>query len=271
MSFFPTGDDGSVWYRIHGHGPRTVLFLHGLGCAGSRDFTPGMEYFPEERCTCVVLDLPGFGKSRAPRRWGYTLQEHAACVEALVDYLGIEEVDVVGHSLGGTLAALLLDRGALSIGRQVLIEPFFAHYPGKPYQQLRRTPAEREEEVFGQLVAEYRRRGEAGSETARIYAETLSQCGPQSYFGTMRSVADLVDQRDLRVLLRSRAPDICYVVGGANLEQRAAEMARLRDMGIEVRVIEDAGHDMLHAKPEAVYPVVVSFLLRDSAPEGWWR
>lgn len=268
MSFFPLGEDGRVWYEIYGHGPRPVLFLHGLGCAGSRDFTPGLGYFPGEHFTCVVLDLPGFGRSTAPRCWDYTLQDHAACVESLVEYLGMEEVDTVAHSLGGTLAVVLLDRGALGLGRMVLIEPFFAHYPGKPYRKLRRTPVEREEEAFGQLLTEYRRRGEAGSESARIYAETLSQCTPHSYFATMRSVADLVDRQDLPALLQSRAADVCYLVGGANLEQRAAEMTRLRDMGIEIRVIEDAGHDMLHARPAAVYSVVVSYLLRNRPPGG---
>src|ERR1700704_914231 len=53
----------------------------------------------------VIPDQIGFGKSSKPGRYQFSFQQLATNTRALLDRLGIEKASVVGHSMGGMLAA----------------------------------------------------------------------------------------------------------------------------------------------------------------------
>jgi pimeloyl-ACP methyl ester carboxylesterase len=90
-----------------GQGPATVL-IHGLG-----GFAESWRHnMPElgRHGRVIALDLPGSGRSGKPRR-PYTLAFLAEALDRLLHALGIDRVHLVGHSLGGAVAArYALDR-----------------------------------------------------------------------------------------------------------------------------------------------------------------
>lgn len=99
---------GRRWtYDVEGTGP-VAIFLHGVGAsrAAWRDIAKRLA---SER-TCVVLDVPGFGLGHAAR--SPVLGEMAFGLDHLIESVTVERplsksargVDVVGHSLGATLA-----------------------------------------------------------------------------------------------------------------------------------------------------------------------
>lgn len=92
---------GQLFWREVGHGT-TLLFLHG-SWTDSSQWTPVIEQL-SARYHCLVPDLPGFGESeRSPQHYSVETQ-----VEALAEYLEtlrIRQVYLVGHSLGGWIAA----------------------------------------------------------------------------------------------------------------------------------------------------------------------
>lgn len=95
-----------VSYSLSGAGS-PVLLLHGWGCDGGifRSFIPRLE----EKHTVVSLDFPGFGQSEEPDGvWG--VGDYADCVEALCDFLKLDNPYVVGHSFGGRVAVVLASR-----------------------------------------------------------------------------------------------------------------------------------------------------------------
>lgn len=93
-----------VYYESIGHGNRNVLLLHGWGC-DTKLMRPVAETLGDDYC-CTVIDFPGHGKSgRPPEPWG--VPEYAACVEELMDLLGLKGCDVIAHSFGGRIAAFL--------------------------------------------------------------------------------------------------------------------------------------------------------------------
>ncbi len=55
----------------------------------------------------LLLDLPGHGLSGRPDA-SYDLDWHAGLATAWMDHLGLDEVDLVGHSFGGGVAQCLL-------------------------------------------------------------------------------------------------------------------------------------------------------------------
>ena len=54
-------------------------------------------------CRCIVPDYPGFGYSSHPPNYGYTPQEHAAWVKALIEHLELERFVLVVQDWGGPI------------------------------------------------------------------------------------------------------------------------------------------------------------------------
>jgi pimeloyl-ACP methyl ester carboxylesterase len=83
------------------------VFLHGLGGASSEAFPDIARNQLLASSRVVLIDLLGSGYSEAPADFGYTMEAQADAVGALLDYLGLSDVHVVGHSMGGSVAILL--------------------------------------------------------------------------------------------------------------------------------------------------------------------
>jgi len=52
---------------------------------------------------CIAMDYPGFGLSERPSGYGYTSEEHARVIGALVDHLQLDGFIVVGQDWGGPI------------------------------------------------------------------------------------------------------------------------------------------------------------------------
>lgn len=101
MSVVSIGDL-SLHYVEYGGGDECILFVHGNWCS-SRCWLPTMARMPGEMRT-IALDQRGFGQSSKPAD-GYTLPQRVADLRAFADALGLERFHLVGHSLGGAVAA----------------------------------------------------------------------------------------------------------------------------------------------------------------------
>lgn len=107
---FTEVDGIRVRYARKGDGAGTVLFVHGFG--GDLDNWLFNLDALAERHTVIALDLPGHGQSdrRLP---GTTLADLARFVAHFLDAVEIGSAHLVGHSMGGAIAAqLALDHPA---------------------------------------------------------------------------------------------------------------------------------------------------------------
>jgi pimeloyl-ACP methyl ester carboxylesterase len=97
------------------------VYLHGLGSSAIADFPAIATASALGRHRALLLDLLGHGFSERPAAFDYSQEGHALKVAALLDNLGLAACDIVGHSLGGSIAIVLADRSprsrALSFGR----------------------------------------------------------------------------------------------------------------------------------------------------------
>jgi pimeloyl-ACP methyl ester carboxylesterase len=101
-ALLPAGQQ--IAYIDEGQGEQTLLLIHGLGGylmhwmenidALARDFR------------VLALDLPGYGKSSKEGVIG-GMKEQADYVAEFLEVLGLEEVWVAGHSMGGQIAMTL--------------------------------------------------------------------------------------------------------------------------------------------------------------------
>jgi pimeloyl-ACP methyl ester carboxylesterase len=88
-----------------GDGPEPpVVFIHGLGGTW-KNWLENLPAAARHR-RAVALDLPGFGESLMPTG-DISISNYATCVETVLEALGLGEVELVGNSMGGFIAAEL--------------------------------------------------------------------------------------------------------------------------------------------------------------------
>ncbi len=95
-----SGKAGPTAYSVSGQGDAVVL-VHGVGMA--RDIWMPQVAQLSRRFQVVTYDMLGHGGSDLPPE-GVTLGAYADQLRALLDHLGIDRADVVGHSMGALVA-----------------------------------------------------------------------------------------------------------------------------------------------------------------------
>jgi proline iminopeptidase len=107
-----------IAWREVGSGPPLVLHPGGPGCSG-RHFGELPELAAER--TLILLDPRGTGDSERPAdRSDYALEAYAADVEAVRERLGLERLDLLGHSHGGFVAMTWAGTYPERVGKLVL-------------------------------------------------------------------------------------------------------------------------------------------------------
>ncbi|WP_328869198.1 alpha/beta hydrolase [Streptomyces sp. NBC_00287] len=105
-----------------------VVLLHCRGADGS-DWTPVAERLARGPRRVYAPDLRGHGRSEWPGT--YACEAMRDDIRDFLTVLGIERADVIGHSLGGTVACLLAQR-APGLVRRLVLEDVPAPFPLDP-------------------------------------------------------------------------------------------------------------------------------------------
>lgn len=94
------GVELALWQR--GDGAVPIVFLHGYSLSAAT-WERVLPLFPAGRFTLYRYDLRGFGASSKPEK-GYSMNQHARDLKALMDALNIPAAVLIGHSLGGAIS-----------------------------------------------------------------------------------------------------------------------------------------------------------------------
>jgi len=118
-----------------GKDSRPVLFVHGWP-VNHKMFEYQYTVLPYYGFRCLGLDLRGFGRSDKP--WhGYSYDRLADDLYAVLEALQLEEVALVGFSVGGAISIRYMDRhGGRRIAKLALVSaaaPVFTQRPDYPY------------------------------------------------------------------------------------------------------------------------------------------
>jgi pimeloyl-ACP methyl ester carboxylesterase len=108
-------------------GPReTFVFTHGLG-SSQNYYAPLTPSFTRENIRCIAFDTTGAGRSPTVHSAVQTTLTLGEDIIALMDHLTVEKAVLVGHSMGGMVAAEVAVRFRERIVATVWIGPV---YPG---------------------------------------------------------------------------------------------------------------------------------------------
>lgn len=96
-----------LYYEVHGHGPRVLVFMHGILLDSNMNRRLAVDLAARGN-RVVLLDLPGHGLSDKPLRASFhRMDTYAEHVVALLDHLAVERAVVGGVSLGGNVSLLV--------------------------------------------------------------------------------------------------------------------------------------------------------------------
>lgn len=113
------GGDLAV-FRYGPAGGKPVLLIHGV-TSSNRAWQFLAAVLVPRGFTLYAVDLRGRGDSNGlPGPFG--MRVHAQDVSTVVEYLGLEKVDVIGHSMGAFVAIALLGTAPERVSRTVIVD-----------------------------------------------------------------------------------------------------------------------------------------------------
>jgi esterase len=131
---------GGLRFHYRDWGPAdlpAIVLLHGLGHDASH-WDPVAAALADGR-RVLVLDQRGHGRSEWTAQYSFALMRDD--VAAFVDALALPSVDLVGHSMGGTIAYLYGVAQPAALRRLVIVDTAPPD-PGRPYAERPIPPAE---------------------------------------------------------------------------------------------------------------------------------
>jgi len=253
-----------IYYERHGAGP-ALLFLHGAG-SNAATWWQQLPAF-SARHTCVTMDIRCFGRSAAPID-EFTLERFVADALSLLDHEGLEQVAVIGQSLGGMIGLRLALRHPQRVCGFVACDSSLAvdHPPLV-------ASVERRFRTVSALAIEQRSLGRRflheQPALAALYAQinhfnpSALRIAPEDWhqaLGRLNEPQSLTRVADLGALL---CPTL-FVVGA---EDPIVPVSAMHDLaaavpGSELVVIEHAAHSAYFEQPAEFNCHVLQFLQR---------
>lgn len=114
-------DTVNISYRECGHGPQTVLLLHGIS-SGAASWAQCAQILGEH-ARVIAWNAPGYGASTPLPMAAPSALDYARRLDALLAGLNIESCLLVGHSLGALMAAAYGSLPGQRAWHRVLISP----------------------------------------------------------------------------------------------------------------------------------------------------
>ncbi len=103
-----------------GEGAPALIFLHYWG-GSVRSWEPVIESLSKDH-RCIAIDFRGWGRSSRDGE-DYGLKTLADDVVAIIDDLGLKQLVVIGHSMGGKVAQLVAARRPAGLRQLILMAP----------------------------------------------------------------------------------------------------------------------------------------------------
>jgi pimeloyl-ACP methyl ester carboxylesterase len=238
-----------------------LMLLHGWGVS-SELFAPILDVLEPGR-RLIVPDLPGFGATAAPDA-PWSVHDYAAWCVALLDRLGIETCDVIGHSNGGRIGIVLAATYPGRVRRMVLTGSAGIR-PRRTWRSVVRVRSYK-------VLRSVERSAAVPAALRRAAGRNADQRGSADYravSGVMRGTLVRLVNEDLRGLLPRLHLPVLLIWGDQDSEAPLDDgrlMERLiPDAGLVV--FEGAGHFAYLEQPGRFCRIVDVFL-RDDQGEG---
>ena len=263
QSITPTADrmieirGGALSFRVlTGGRGRVIVYFHSVHERGA--WSPFLDRLAEGHAVVAPLH-PGVGGSSGVEALDDVL-DLALAYEELLDALGIERADLVGHFFGGMVAAELTALFPERVGRLVLVSPLGLWRDDAPSEDILILPREELRAVLWQdptstAAQQWAAQPDKEEENLAAQIESIARRSAMAKF-----IWPIPDKGLRKRLHRIEAPTL-LLWGEADRVNPVvyAEEWQRRIKGAAVKLLP-GGHMLLHESPQAATRAVEEFL-----------
>jgi pimeloyl-ACP methyl ester carboxylesterase len=261
----PNGESLAYIERGERSGPPVVL-IHGY-TDNARDWVPMLPYL-SKHARLILVDIRGHGKSAKPECC-YTRIDFAYDIKLLLDALGVQKADIVGHSLGSIIAQTFAEYWPERTAHAVLISSTGGSPPDRPQKPPQFDFAAEIRKLKEPIEADSpfmiswwdsptpvdpdfirRQRQDAAGIPLRVWLAVLDQALPANLFGDLQGT-----------LPRLKAPTL--LIWGSKdpiMEEDMRQSLRNALPAAKVKIFDGLGHNPFWEDPRGVAGVINAFL-----------
>jgi pimeloyl-ACP methyl ester carboxylesterase len=255
---------GELAYHDEGTGPAVVL-LHGYPLTSHlwRGLIPALV----ARHRVIAPDLLGLGDSDRPAGVPLDIRAQATYVGELVDDVGVDRLAVIGHSTGGGVAQLLVDRRS-DVEALVLIDTIaFDAWPTPAIAEVQVLPPEQETTETAELLIRSAltlgmRDHEPSEEDVAAYVRPWRSTGDMAPLFRWARALDGLGLRELEARMPGwELPTL--ILWGEEDPFHPPEIAERLNAAIPssaLGLVPGCGHFLPEEAPETIYPIVSEYL-----------
>jgi pimeloyl-ACP methyl ester carboxylesterase len=245
-----------IHYLRTGGAKPPVVLLHGLTGSGAC-WTP-LARALEAQYDVVMPDARGHGLWSRPLA-GYSYDEQAGDVIALIKGLNLDAPVLLGHSMGGMTAAVAAGQMGTSIRGLILADPTFLSperqrevYESDAIEQHRQLLRSNREDVLAQARLRHPHRT---SEIVELVTDARMNTPLQAF-----DVLTPPNPDYQRLVSAINVPILLIIADKGVVSLETAQELHALNPRLRVEAIHDAGHGLQYDQPERFAEMVKSFL-----------
>jgi N-formylmaleamate deformylase len=247
----------NIHYTRTGGNKPPLILLHGLTANGA--CWAALAHAIEGDYDVIMPDARGHGKSSVPD-YGYRYEDHANDVVGLIEALQLSSPILIGHSMGGMIAAVVASRDPELLRCLVLADPTFLS--PKVQREVRDSDVADQHRKYlnmslDDVVAEARmRHPDRSLDTIELIARARLQTSLGAF-----DVLTPPNPDYMQVVSAIKVPGLLVIGGSGGVVSPAvaADLQRLNPR-LQVEQIPEAGHGLHYDQPKGFAVVVQSFL-----------
>jgi pimeloyl-ACP methyl ester carboxylesterase len=260
-----SGDGVPIRYAVRGTGEPALVFVHGWACDRTYWDAQLSHFAPRHRV--VAIDLPGHGESGTGRE-EWTVEAFGEDVATVVEQIGLEEVVLIGHSVGGFVvleaARRIPDRLVGVVGVESWYDPdqkVSAEQVRMILEPLRANFAEMTETIVRAMMFA------PGADSVLVdrVASGMGAAPPEIALAVSENAYLWWNEHGVAALGAVSAP-----LGAINAARSPTNVESLRRYAgsIEVRTMDDVGHFVMMEDPETFNRLLQELLAGLPRAEG---
>lgn len=248
-------------------GPRNaspIILIHCFTCA--INWWDGMIPILARDHRVIAIDLLGHGGSEKPSS-GYSIENQADLVAAVLGRLGVRDAEVVGHSLGGPISIALAEQSPQLVNRLVTIDSvpdssygdvgFIGELPFKPVIGETLWRIKPDFSIKDGLEVAFA----PGFEVPDEFVEDVKRMTYSAYTGSHDAYDDYTGEKALPERAAATGKPTLAIMGAE--EQIASDpreaLAAYSAAGAQTKLIQGAGHSPNVEKPAQTAALVLAF------------
>jgi len=245
-----------IHYTRTGRNSLPSILLHGL--TGNGICWTALARDLERDYDVIMPDARGHGRSSVPDG-GYRYEDHAKDVVGLIEALRLSPPILIGHSMGGMIAAVVAGRNPKLLRGLILADPSFLS--PKVQREVRDSDvADQHRRILkmslDQVVADARtRHPQRSSELLELIARARLQTSMNAFDVLKHPYPDY-----MQLVSSIDVPTLLVIAENGVVSSEVAAELQCANPKFQVEKISKAGHGLHYDQPERFAAIVKSFL-----------